>query len=174
LAVGLLAIALFGCRPAAGPPVLPAAPGSVQLRVVDERQFAAALTEQRGKVVLVDFWATWCEPCRVLFPHTVELSRRYADAGLAVVTVSLDDLDAKDDVLRFLGENNAQTINFQSCYGLGTRTIEAFQVGRGAIPYLKLYDRQGKVQKIFGLGGEMPEPGRIEASIKQLLGPGGA
>jgi thiol-disulfide isomerase/thioredoxin len=170
-AVGLLAMALCGCRPAAGPPV---PSGGATLRVVDEKQFAAALAEQRGKVVLVDFWATWCDPCRALLPHTVELSRRYADRGLAVMTVSLDDLDTEADVLGFLNANNARTANFLSRYGTGTQSIEAFQVGQGAIPYLKLYDRQGKLHKIFGLGGEDVDPQRIEDAVKQLLGPSGA
>lgn len=174
LTVGLFTIALFGCRPAPGPPVLPAPPGSVTLRVVDEREFAAALAEQRGKVVLVDFWATWCEPCRALFPHTVDLWRRYADRGLTVITVSFDEPESKDDVLRFLTENGAQTINFQSRYGMGTQTIEAFQAGQGPIPYLKLYDRQGKLDKVFGIGGEFPAPDRIEEAIKRLLGQAGA
>jgi thiol-disulfide isomerase/thioredoxin len=173
LAVGLFTIALLGCRPAAGPPMPSAPTGGATLRVVDEKQFADALAEQRGKVVLVDFWATWCGPCRDLFPHTVELSRRYAGRGLTVMTVSLDDPDSEADVLHFLNAHQAPSANFLSRYGTSTKSIEAFQVGEGAIPYVKLYDQQGKLHKIFGMGGEDLSPARIEEAVKRLLGPSG-
>ena len=48
------------------------------------------LSDQRGKVVIVDFWATWCGPCRITIPHLVELSDKYAAQGLVVVGISLD------------------------------------------------------------------------------------
>jgi thiol-disulfide isomerase/thioredoxin len=45
----------------------------------------------RGKVVILDFWATWCVPCRVEIPHFVELQEQYGNKGLAVIGVSLDE-----------------------------------------------------------------------------------
>jgi len=162
--VGLVAL-VCACRPAAPPE--PSV--GVGLKDVDEQQFAAALAEQRGKVILVDFWATWGPPCRALFPHTVDLHRRYADRGLAVMTVSLDNPAEESNVLRFLDAQRATTANFLSRYGTGTKSVEAFQIGRGAIPYLKLYDRQGQLSKIFGLGGDELDLERIEQAINQLL-----
>jgi thiol-disulfide isomerase/thioredoxin len=49
------------------------------------------LSEYRGKLVLLDFWATWCDPCREEIPHFVELQNRYRDQGLQIVGVSMDD-----------------------------------------------------------------------------------
>jgi peroxiredoxin len=49
------------------------------------------LSSYRGKVVLLDFWATWCAPCREETPHLVELQQKYADRGLQVIGVSMDD-----------------------------------------------------------------------------------
>jgi peroxiredoxin len=49
------------------------------------------LSSLRGKVVLLDFWATWCDPCREEIPHFVELQNKYADRGLQIVGVSMDD-----------------------------------------------------------------------------------
>ena len=49
------------------------------------------LSSYRGKVVLLDFWATWCDPCREEIPHFVELQKRYGDQGLQIIGVSMDD-----------------------------------------------------------------------------------
>ena len=53
-----------------------------------------SLSEYKGKVVLVNFWATWCDPCRREIPRFVDLQKRYADRGFQIVGISLDD-DAK-------------------------------------------------------------------------------
>jgi cytochrome c biogenesis protein CcmG/thiol:disulfide interchange protein DsbE len=52
---------------------------------------ALQLSSYRGKVVLLDFWATWCDPCREETPHLVELQQKYGDRGLQIIGVSLDD-----------------------------------------------------------------------------------
>jgi peroxiredoxin len=49
------------------------------------------LSAYRGKIVLLDFWATWCDPCREEIPHFVELQNRYRDRGLQIIGVSMDD-----------------------------------------------------------------------------------
>ena len=49
------------------------------------------LSSYRGKVVLLDFWATWCVPCRAEIPHFVEMQQKYGDRGLQIIGVSMDD-----------------------------------------------------------------------------------
>ena len=61
------------------------------------------LSTYRGKVVLLDFWATWCDPCREEIPHFVELQNKYRDRGFQILGVSMDDgpEPARDFYLRF-------------------------------------------------------------------------
>lgn len=62
------------------------------------------LDDHRGKVILLNFWATWCVPCRVEIPDLVELHQRYRDRGLAVLGVSINDSVARlDPFVRQLG-----------------------------------------------------------------------
>ncbi len=68
----------------------------------DSRDSTLDLASYRGKVVLLDFWATWCVPCREEIPHFVALQRKYGDRGLAVIGISMDDTEAP--VRRFYGE----------------------------------------------------------------------
>src|SRR5688500_9119737 len=63
----------------------------IQLVTVDRDGLDALIEKQRGRVVLVDFWATWCGPCVEQLPHAIELAGRLSERGLTVVTVSLDD-----------------------------------------------------------------------------------
>lgn len=49
------------------------------------------LSSYRGKVVLLDFWATWCDPCRDEIPHFIDLQNKYGDQGLQIIGVSMDD-----------------------------------------------------------------------------------
>ena len=59
----------------------------IHVQVADRQAFDALVEQRRGEVVLVDFWATWCIPCVQQFPHTVDLHRKYAGRGLAVISV---------------------------------------------------------------------------------------
>src|SRR5688572_18937744 len=59
----------------------------ISLQAADADEYQRTLEKHRGKVVLVDFWATWCAPCVKQFPHTVGLERKYKDRGLAVISV---------------------------------------------------------------------------------------
>jgi len=140
----------------------------ITLETAGPDELRAAIDERRGRVVMVDFWATWCTSCVELFPHTVELHEQLADRGLAVITVSLDDTDARDQVLAFLRRHNATTLNLISPHGAGTKSMDAFELP-GPLPQLKFYDRQG--QSV----GSMPRPGtsleaeQIDRTIEELL-----
>jgi thiol-disulfide isomerase/thioredoxin len=173
LAVGTC-LATAGCRskePAEGPArTVP----DVVLRTGDASRLAQAIQEQRGKVVLVDFWATWCAPCIKLFPHSVDLARRFRDQGLAVITVSLDDPDSAAAVQRFLrqhlvGKDAEGVQNFLGAYGVGSEAFTAFDIGDGALPHVKLYGRDGRLLQSFLSGGGAIDPQKIEAAAAAAL-----
>jgi thiol-disulfide isomerase/thioredoxin len=166
LAIGLLSL---GCGRNAAPTAEKAA-AEVALCTVDSRGLSDAIQRHRGKVVLVDFWATWCVPCVELFPHTVDLQRRFADRGLAVISVSMDDPTQRGAVLHFLRNHRAAFDNFISSYGVGSEGFDAFGVSDGALPHVRLYDRNGQVQKTFLSGGQSLAHQKIEAAVEELLG----
>jgi thiol-disulfide isomerase/thioredoxin len=146
---------------------------SVTLRAVDRAAYDAILAEHRGKVIVVDYWATWCPPCQEQFPHTVELSRKYPQERLAVVSMSFDDDVDADAALAFLRRMDARIVNLRSKYGAGTESIEKFEIDNGAVPHYKIFDRDGRLAATFNTdpAAENPfTPEDIEAKVKELLG----
>jgi thiol-disulfide isomerase/thioredoxin len=143
---------------------------AVALRPINASGLEKALAQHRGKVVLVDFWATWCGPCLELLPHTIDLQRRFADRGLRVITVSLDDADKRSAVEKFLAEHGGTTENYLSTYGVGPAAFTAFGIDDGALPHLQLFDRQGKLHQTFASGGLSIAPAEIERAVVELTG----
>jgi thiol-disulfide isomerase/thioredoxin len=124
---------------------------TVTVRIADETAYQEVIASLRGKVVLVDFWATWCAPCMAQFSHTVELYKEFHGRGLAVVSVSLDDPSNEQAVLDFLAARGATFDNLISKYGGSPRTAEAFDIASGAVPHYKLYDGKGDLRYTFDL-----------------------
>jgi thiol-disulfide isomerase/thioredoxin len=166
-AVATLFFLLFvGCTfrsPFKEPPL----PGKA-IPLIDADGLNQLLQQQRGKVILIDFWATWCAPCMQLFPHTVEIHKRWADQGLAVVGISLDDPADESTVRRFLAEKEADFSNFISRFGAGAQSVGDFNIEGGALPYLRLYDRRGNQLKSFG-GDKPVYPQEIDQAVQEAL-----
>ncbi len=112
--------------------------------VGDRARLDQIIVGHRGKIVLVDFWATWCAPCVQQFPHTVELANAHPDQ-LAVVAVSMDQPEDVELVREFLGKRKATFENLLSIYGIGQEGFEAFEITDGALPHYKIFDREGKL-----------------------------
>ncbi|MBL9122786.1 MAG: TlpA family protein disulfide reductase [Planctomycetaceae bacterium] len=152
----------------ASPAPAPAATAEITLKPVDKAQLEAAIQAHAGQVVLVDFWATWCGPCKEQFPHTLELAHKYRDQGLAVISVSCDDADGQAGALEFLKSKGADIENLISTDGIDA--IDVLEIEGGALPHYRIYDRQGKLVKSFG-----PDPDRglspeeIEVFVKEAL-----
>lgn len=153
----------------------PAKQGGTAIAVtpVDRTAYDAAIAKLRGKVVLVDFWATWCLPCVEQLPHTLEMATRLRGRGLAVVTVSCDEPADSAQVAAFLAAKNAgAATNLISQFGGSPQTMEAFEIGSGAVPFYKLYDRTGKLRETFGISPAAKQQftsADIEAAVEKLL-----
>ena len=111
----------------------------------------AAIKSYTDKVVVVDFWATWCVPCVKKFPHLVAMHRKYADRGLVCVSVSLDKLGAadeysKDKVLAFLKGQGAAFPNFVATDPVADEKPLAATFGpdHQLLPYLVIFDKAGR------------------------------
>ena len=141
------------------------APEDVSVEIIDEAGFADVLKRHRGKVVLIDYWATYCAPCLKLFPHTVELHRKLAHEGLVVISISLDYPEDEPDVRKRLAEQGAAFENFISRYGTGTRSADVFDLPSG-VPYFQLYDRDGKLSKTFAAP---IDPDEIDKAVEKFL-----
>ncbi len=144
----------------------------VTVQVADRAGFDAVIAKHKGQVVLVDYWATWCAPCRKKFPHTVELSRQYKSQGLAVVSVALDDDENQAKVERFLVEQQATFVNLRSHGGASDEAFDAFDIPDRALPCLRLFDRSGKLQKTFAIEPNADKQftfDDVDAAITELL-----
>lgn len=98
------------------------------------------LSGYRGKVVLLDFWATWCEPCRVETPLLVALQNKYRDQGLEIIGVSMDD--TPDPVHGFY-----QQFKMNYPVVMGNAKIGEEYGGVLGLPIAFLIDREGRIQK---------------------------
>jgi thiol-disulfide isomerase/thioredoxin len=146
---------------------------SVEVEVVDVAGYEAAIAELKGKVVLVDFWATWCLPCMERFPETVAWSNEHEAEGLQVISVSMDSPDDVDSVKEFLAEQKADFRHLISQWGVGLKSMENFKIQGGGVPYYRLYDREGTLRYEFSGSSESYENvealEQIESRMKELL-----
>lgn len=133
-----------------------------ELKALDGRTIR--LSDYRGKAVLLNFWATYCGPCKIEMPWFEELQKQYASQGLVVIGAAMDD--SQDDVQKFI-----QEMGITYTIVMGRESVADAYGGVQFLPGTFYIDREGKiVDRVFGLAGH----GDIEANIKRSLGPGAA
>jgi len=119
------------------------------------------LSELKGKAVVVNFWATWCEPCKIEMPWLVDLQKKYSGEGLQIIGIAMDDTDDKT-ISEFA---HKMGVNYPVLKG--TEKVADSYGGIDGLPTLFFVDRSGKiVEHELGLRSLSV----IEANIKKSLG----
>jgi len=138
--------------------------------MIDLQAYQKLLGQYHGKPLLVNFWATWCEPCRHEYPMLNELAKQYAPQGLKVVGVSLDDDGDLILMRRFLARYKPVFPNYRKKAGeMATFTQGILPGWSGSLPVSILYGKDGQ-QAGHVLGEGTRET--YEAAIQKLLASG--
>ena len=144
----------------------PAASETVKL-VKPEQYRARVVAAKKGRVLLVNFWATWCDPCREEMPALVSAAKGFSSKDVAVALVSTDSLKKTPDVQKFLAAGKIPFVCWQAKSSDPQRFIDAVDKSwNGAVPYTLVYDRKGEL--VARLAGPQTEKSFGEAVRKAL------
>jgi thiol-disulfide isomerase/thioredoxin len=177
-----LLLVLTGCQPAseqsqpapAAPQASSAAPSpapvgqnedsetpAVQLQTMDWESVLALVSKSKGKVVVVDLWATYCPPCMAEFPNLVQLQKRHPDEVTCIsVSADYEGLEDRsvesyrDRVMKFLQKQQAVCTNV--LLSTDTETLFREKIQQQSLPTVFVYDQQGR------LAGQFPDPQHAE------------
>jgi thiol-disulfide isomerase/thioredoxin len=173
-AVGCLALALLTLNatpewpfhaeasgPAAAACPANAKPANFDFALKDLDNKEVKLSSLKGKVVLLDFWATWCGPCKIEIPWFIEFQKKYGQQGLQVVGVSIDD--TVDKLKPYVSQ---MKMNYLVLQGLDQDAMQDAYGPMFGIPITVLISRDGKIcNKHVGLSSKES----FEQQIKSLL-----
>jgi thiol-disulfide isomerase/thioredoxin len=138
-----------------------------KLTPVNETSFPKMVSTHKGKIVLVDFWATWCVPCRAEMPQLVKLSERLRARGVDFITVSTDDPENEAAAFKVLMQNAVGAPFYLKKVSDDDKFFNSVDTKwSGEMPAMFIYDRTGK--RVRSFLGETPVKD-IEAAIQKLL-----
>lgn len=177
----LLALLLTGCQRVAGPtpqpdsytknspsyqPVAIAPTDPIRITVCKLPELEAAIAAHKGKVVVVDLWATFCRPCIEKYPKMLELQEKYAARGVVMISVSLDQKEDVAKAQRVLEKLGSKVQNF--LLDEPAELVEA-KLGSTAIPVVRVYDRDGKLKRLF-VPEDVFEVKDVEKVVQDIVG----
>jgi thiol-disulfide isomerase/thioredoxin len=142
---------------------------SVDPPLIDLAGYQQMIAKYRGKPLVVNFWATWCEPCRDEYPMIVDLAKQFKSQGVEVVGVNMDDESDMNLVRRFITRMQPPFPNFRQKPGID---LDRFYDGvnpqwKGTMPQTIFYGRDGSVVGFFL--GSRPRP-QFEQAFRSTLG----
>ena len=123
------------------------------------------LSDLRGKSVVLDFWATWCRPCRAAMPHLDAVQKRFGDQRLVVIGLSVDEEDVDHDVRRF-----ARDLGVSFRLGMANEKVLDLYGPIRSLPTTFFINRQGEVvRRVKGY----IDPETLDSYVLELFGPAG-
>ena len=136
--------------------------------IIDLAGYQQILAKYRGKPLVVNFWATWCEPCRDEYPLIVELAAEFKAQGVSVVGINMDDDSDMNLVRRFIARTQPHFPNYRQKPGID---LDVFYQGvnpawKGTMPQTVFYNRDGRIGGYFL--GTRPRP-VFEQAFRDLL-----
>jgi thiol-disulfide isomerase/thioredoxin len=170
LILSFAAVGLAGCNQHPASPTQPEktviAAGEIgshfpDFSVKDLQGHSLSSADLRGKVVLVDFWATWCQPCKKEMPGYQKLLDCYGSRGVVVIGFKFDTMRDMEDPLQF-----ASKIGVRYPLAIATEDVKQKFGGIEGLPTTMLYDRQG-ILRTEVIGFEYTD--KIEQALKPLL-----
>jgi thiol-disulfide isomerase/thioredoxin len=137
--------------------------------LIDLAGYQQLLAKYQGKPLVVNFWATWCEPCREEYPMVVELAKQFKSQGVEVVGVDMDDESDMNLVRRFIARMQPPFPNYRQKPGID---LDRFYYGvnpqwKGTMPQTIFYGRDGSVAGFFL--GSRPRA-QFEEAFRATLG----
>jgi thiol-disulfide isomerase/thioredoxin len=138
-----------------------AKPANLNFTLKDANNHDVPLSQYKGKVLVIDFWATWCGPCKVEIPHFIEFQEKYGKAGLQIVGISVDD--TADKLVPYIRD---MKMNYPVLQGLNHDDMQDAYGPIVGIPVSVIISRDGKICATHtGLTGKDV----FEREIKSLL-----
>jgi thiol-disulfide isomerase/thioredoxin len=131
------------------PPARARATGDIELKSVEPKDIKDLVAQNKGNVIVLNFFATWCVPCHTEFPDIVKLQTKYQAQGLRVIEVSMNDVTDRDDMQKFLNETKPPFAVY-----IATNTEDQFYKDVDprwdmVLPMTKIYDRDGKNVRFY-------------------------
>jgi thiol-disulfide isomerase/thioredoxin len=144
----------------------PVPSGIYQAEIKDLEGNIFKLEDKKGKVMLVDLWATWCGPCKEAMPDLVALQDKYRDKNFEVIGLDTDEEDTPETIKAFAEK---QKLNYQLAYADVKLMSEFIKVTRlQGIPQSILIDRNGKMVGVFP-GGGAKVMGKIKETVDKFV-----
>ena len=144
-------------------PPIPVAIAQMEIKKIDDTIFK--LEDKKGKVVLVNLWATWCGPCRGEMPHLVEMQDAYRDQGFEIIGLDVDP-EPVEEINDF-----AKTMKLNYQLGWAERALvgEFYRISKfDGIPQSFLIDRDGNLRGVF-LGGGKKVIGTMKETVEKVV-----
>jgi thiol-disulfide isomerase/thioredoxin len=165
-----VSLLLLAAATAAAAPQAPKTAAPRDPEMIDAQAYQKLIEQYRGKPLLVNFWATWCEPCRDEYPMLNELAKQYGPQGFKVLGVSMDDDGDLILMRRFLARYKPAFPNYRKKAGKEEQFRQAILPGwNGTLPATVFYGKDGKMAgHVIGEGTRES----YETTIRTLLASG--